>query len=460
MSKVTTQGNENSLEQFGYEQKLNRVLGLPSVVLFGFAYLAPCTIFSYYGLIQGSTHGMMSLSYLVATIAMFFTALSYRQMVKAYPIAGSVYNYVGRSMNGHVGFLSGWAILMDYILLPMINYVIASNYIPVLIPGLPPWVFILIMIVVVTTINLVGVKFMSSFDNVLILIQLAFVIATVIFAIRIIIMKDYDILNVKGIFNIDEFGNVGVNGIVSGSAILCLCFLGFDSVTTLAEECHDPGKTVGRALIIVCLCAGAVFVVCTYLFQLAWPDGWKSLDPDNGSYQLVGYLAGQFMGTLLCVIMLVACLGSALSSQASCARILFSMGRDNQLPKKFFGHVSEKHQVPSYNLILIGVASISACFLNLETGSTMVNFGALLGFTLVNVSVITHYWVKEKKRGVAAFFKYILLPVLGSIVTIYLFVNLGKLALCIGGVWLLIGFIVLLINTKGFKVKPTELKGE
>lgn len=454
---MSNQNKENNLEQFGYEQKLDRVLGLPAVCLFGFAYLAPCTVFSYYGLIQTSTHGMIAFSYLIATAAMLFTALSYRQMVKAYPIAGSVYNYVSRSLNPHIGFLSGWAILLDYILLPMINYVIASLYIPILLPSIPVWLDIVILIIIVTGVNLIGVKIMSSFDNILIIIQLAFLLTAIIFAVKIIVMNDYSIIDINGIYNSEQIGDVGFGGVVSGAAILCLCFLGFDSVTTLAEECHDPGKTVGRALLIVCLCAGGLFIVSTYLFQLAWPEGWKEMDPDNGSYQLIGFLAGQFMSTLLCVVMIIACLASAISSQASCARILFSMGRDGQLPEKFFGHVSEKHKVPNYNLILIGVVSLVAIFLNLDKATTMVNFGALLGFTLVNLCVFVHYWVKEKRRGPAAVFKFIIMPLIGACVTLYLFINLGTWALSIGLCWLILGFIVLAINTKGFKRTPSKM---
>ena len=387
---IKASAGDDTLESFGYEQELNRVLGLPAVCLFGFAYLAPCTIFSYFGLINGSTHGMMSFAYFIATVAMLFTALSYRQMVKAYPIAGSVYNYTSRSINPSVGFLSGWVILLDYILLPMINYIIAAGFIPLILPGIPVWLDMIILIVIVTVVNLVGVKVMSTFDNIFIVIQFAFVLTAIVFAVKVIGQHDYSILDINGFINISEWSNVGLNGVVSGAAVLCLCFLGFDSVTTLAEEAKDPAKTVGRALLIITLCAGGLFVISTYLFQIAWPEGWRELDPDNGSYQLIGYLAGEFMATLLCWIMIIACLASAISSQASCARILYSMGRDHQLPNKVFGHVSKKYKVPDYNIIFIGIVSLLSIWISLDVGSTMINFGALLGFTMVNVSVFAH----------------------------------------------------------------------
>ena len=445
---IKASAGDDTLESFGYEQELNRVLGLPAVCLFGFAYLAPCTIFSYFGLINGSTHGMMSFAYFIATVAMLFTALSYRQMVKAYPIAGSVYNYTSRSINPSVGFLSGWVILLDYILLPMINYIIAAGFIPLILPGLPVWLDMIILIVIVTVVNLVGVKVMSTFDNIFIVIQFAFVLTAIVFAVKVIGQHDYSILDINGFINISEWSNVGLNGVVSGAAVLCLCFLGFDSVTTLAEEAKDPAKTVGRALLIITLCAGGLFVISTYLFQIAWPEGWRELDPDNGSYQLIGYLAGEFMATLLCWIMIIACLASAISSQASCARILYSMGRDHQLPNKVFGHVSKKYKVPDYNIIFIGIVSLLSIWISLDVGSTMINFGALLGFTMVNVSVFAHYWVREKNRGPAAVIKFIILPLCGVCVCMYLWANLGFWALVIGFIWLAIGVVVLVINKK------------
>lgn len=445
---IKAKASGDTLESFGYEQELNRVLGLPAVCLFGFAYLAPCTIFSYFGLINGSTHGMMSFAYFIATVAMLFTALSYRQMVKAYPIAGSVYNYTSRSINPSVGFLSGWVILLDYILLPMINYIIAAGFIPLILPGIPVWLDMIILIVIVTVVNLVGVKVMSTFDNIFIVIQFAFVLTAIVFAVKVIGQHDYSILDINGFINISEWSNVGLNGVVSGAAVLCLCFLGFDSVTTLAEEAKDPAKTVGRALLIITLCAGGLFVISTYLFQISWPEGWRELDPDNGSYQLIGYLAGEFMATLLCWIMIIACLASAISSQASCARILYSMGRDHQLPNKVFGHVSKKYKVPDYNIVFIGIVSLLSIWISLDVGSTMINFGALLGFTMVNVSVFAHYWVREKNRGPAAVIKFIILPLCGICVCMYLWANLGFWALVIGFIWLAIGVVVLVINKK------------
>lgn len=440
-------GAENSLESFGYQQELNRTLGLGAVVLFGAAYMAPCTIFSYFGLIGTQTHGMVAMSYLVATVAMFFTAMSYRQMVKAFPIAGSVYNYVAHSMKTEIGFLSGWAILLDYILLPMINYIIAANFIPILLPGIPRWVQIIVLIAVVTIVNLIGVRALSTIDNILVIAQVLFVVVALVYAFKIIVLNDYNLIDINGLMDVSEFSNVGVSGLIGGAAILCLCFLGFDSVTTLAEEAKNPGKTVGKALIILVVCVGGYFVLSTYVFQIAYPEGWKEMSPENGAYDLLGHIAGQFMGTILCVIMICACLACAISSQAACARILFGMGRDHQLPK-FFAHVSKKNQVPDYGIIAIGVISLIALCLDLDLASTMINFGALLGFSMVSASVIAWYWIRNSKRGTYAVVNYLIFPIIGICICMYLWANLGKLAMIIGFSWILIGLIAMLIAKK------------
>lgn len=411
------------------------------------AYMAPCTIFSYFGLIGVSTHGMVSMAYLVATVAMFFTALSYRQMVKAFPIAGSVYNYTSHSMRPEIGFMSGWAIMLDYILLPMINYIIACNFIPIIIPAAPRWLCIIILIAAVTIINLIGVNVLSHVDNILVIFQFLFVLVALIFALILIFKEDYALLDINGLMNVSEFDEVGISGLISGAAILCLCFLGFDSITTLAEEAKDPARTVGKALILLVAIIGGYFVISTYIFQIAYPEGWKEMSPDNGAYDLLGHIAPGWMGTLLCIVMIAACLASAISSQASCARILYGMGRDRQIPK-FFAHVSRKHQVPDYGIIAIGVVSLVAIILDLDVASTMINFGALLGFSMVSLSVIVWYWGRQKKRGVGAVFNFLVFPIIGICICMYLWVNLGHLALIIGFIWLIIGLICMLIAKK------------
>lgn len=321
--------------------------------------------------------------------------------------------------------------MLDYILLPMINYIICCNFVPIILPGVPRWLCIIILIAAVTLINLVGVKFLSTVDNVLVIFQFAFVLVAIIFALKLIGSESLALFDINGLMNVSEFDEVGMGGLFSATAILCLCFLGFDSVTTLAEEAKDSGKTVGSALILLVCIVGGYFVVSTYIFQIAYPEGWTEMDPDNGADDLLGHIAPQWMATLLVICIIAACLASAISSQAGCARILYGMGRDRQLPK-FFAHVSKKNQVPDYALIIIGAVSLLAIILDLGLASTMINFGALRGFSMVSVSVIAWYWVKGQRRGPGAVLNFLIFPICGIVVCMYLWLNLGKAAIIIG----------------------------
>ena len=462
---MSTQETQSNLEKYGYEQSLNRVLGLGSLIFYGLAYLAPLTIFTTYGLITNMTHGMLALAYLAATVAMVLTALSYAQMVKAYPMAGSVYSYAQRSINPHVGFLSGWAILMDYLLIPMMNYLVAAIFLQPVFPGVPSWVFILIYIVVVTIINVIGIQLTAWVNNGLVLIQAVFLVAFLIFVIKWIATGNgaATFFDWTAFFNANEFAKPGVGwgAILGGASILALSFLGFDAVTTVAEEAIEPEKNVGRAIIITCIGAGAVFVITGYLCQLAWPMGWNEFKSvDTGAYELIAKVAGSAMGYLFTGAYCIACLASAMASQASASRILFGMGRDGALPKKFFAYIHPKFQTPVYNVLLIGIISLVALKLTLAAAASLINFGALVGFTLVNLSVIAHYFIRQKHRSGTSIIKYLILPLLGAATTFTIWLNLDVHSKILGFCWLIVGTIWLAISTKGFTKLPPDLKME
>lgn len=459
--------DSSALESFGYKQTLKRVLPLRSLVFYGLAYLAPVTIFSTYGPVQVQTHGMLAFAYLVATAGMIFTALSYSKMSKAYPVAGSVYSYVHRSMSAHLGFLSGWAILMDYLLLPMINYLLAGIYLNVVLPQVPIWVFMVIYIIIVTVINLMGIQITSWVNNGLIITQVIFVVFFVILAARFVLMGGGagTLIDPNAFANPAELqilGNGSVMGgigvIFGGASILCLSFLGFDAVTTVSEEAINPEKNIGRAIIITCLSAGLIFIAVSYLFQLAWPTGWQEFqDPDSGAAELIVRIGQSFMVYFFTAVYCIGCFASATASQSSAARLLYGMGRDGALPRKFFAHLNEKRQAPSYNIILIGVVSLVGIVLPLTLAISLINFGALAGFTLVNISVIAHYFVKQKKRSIAGVFNYLILPLIGAVICFLIWLSLDVHSKILGACWLVVGFIVLLFTTQFFRRPPIDL---
>jgi putrescine importer len=347
----------------------------------------------------------------------------------------------------------------------MMNYLVAAIFLQPVFPGVPSWVFILIYIVVVTIINVIGIQLTAWVNNGLVLIQAVFLAAFLIFVIKWIATGNgaATFFDWTAFFNANEFAKPGVGwgAILGGASILALSFLGFDAVTTVAEEAIEPEKNVGRAIIITCIGAGAVFVITGYLCQLAWPMGWNEFKSvDTGAYELIAKVAGSAMGYLFTGAYCIACLASAMASQASASRILFGMGRDGALPKKFFAHIHPKFHTPVYNVLLIGVISLVALKLTLAAAASLINFGALVGFTLVNLSVIAHYFIRQKHRSGTSIIKYLILPILGAATTFTIWWNLDIHSKILGFSWLIVGTIWLAISTKGFTKLPPDLKME
>lgn len=451
------------LQKFGYEQTLSRVLPLSSLIFYGLAYLCPVTIFSTYGLVSSMTHGMLSLTYAVATLAMILTALSYSHMVKAYPVAGSVYSYVQRSINPHLGFLAGWAILMDYLLLPMINYLLAAIFLAPVFPSVPAWVWIIGYIIFVTIVNYFGIQLTSWVNNGLIIIQAVFVVAFLLFVFKWLATGNgaATFFDMNAFINNKELSSIGFGTVLTGASILALSFLGFDAVTTVSEEAINPEKNIGKAIIITCLGAGIYFIIVGYLCQLAWPNGWNEFETvDSGAYELIVKVAGNVMGYLFTAVYCIGCLASAMASQSSAARILFGMGRDGSLPKNIFAYVHPKHKTPTFNIFLIGAISLIGIKLSLAAAASLINFGALAGFALVNISVIAHYFIKKHQRSAWGTIKYLILPLGGAIVCLLIWVSLDIHSKILGFSWLTVGIIYLAATTSFFRKLPPDLKME
>jgi putrescine importer len=215
------------------EGHLKRVLGVPSLVLFGMVYMVPLTVFTTYGIVTELTGGRVPVAYLVTLVAMVFTARSYARMSAAYPVAGSAYAYTQKSFGAPVGFLAGWSLLLDYLFLPMLNYLVIGIYLGAAIPSVPAWVFILGSIVLVTALNIVGIVSVARANFLLLALQAVFIVVFV--AMAVVTISGAGSVNLLAPFTGD--GTVdGATPIFAGAAILCLSFLGFDAVSTLSEE--------------------------------------------------------------------------------------------------------------------------------------------------------------------------------------------------------------------------------
>ena len=250
---------------------LTRTLGLPSLVLLGLAYMTPIIVLGIFGIVAEITAGASASAYLVALIAMVFTASSYARLAAAYPVAGSAYTYVGKTVDSRVGFLVGWAVLLDYLFLPMVIWLIGASYLNAQFPSVPNAVWVLTFIALTTFLNILGIKVADRANFVLMAFQTLVLILFVVFAILFIVGAN----GAGGLVNSSPFVGIDASfgAITAGAAVAAYCFLGFDAVTTFTEEAIDPRRTVPKAIMLVALLGGGIFVAVSYVTQLVHPGG-------------------------------------------------------------------------------------------------------------------------------------------------------------------------------------------
>ena len=432
-----------------HEGHLKRALGLPSLVLFGLVYMVPLTVFTTYGIVTETTGGRLPLAYVVTLITMVFTALSYARMSAAIPVAGSAYTYTQRTFGAPVGFLAGWSLLLDYLFLPMLNYLVIGLYLNAALPALPAWVIVVVSIGIVTALNIVGIVSVARANFLIIAIQAIFIV--VFIALAIAKTTGYGKVDLVAPFTGDGSAG-GFSPILAGAAILCLSFLGFDAVSTLSEEARDARRTVPQAIMISTVVSGIIFILLSYVSQLVFPSN-RFAAVDTGSTDVMVAAGGAFVNTFFTAAYVAGALGSALTSQASVARILFAMGRDGILPRKVFGHVSAKFSTPVYAILTVSAISLLAIWIDLAILASVVSFGALVAFSVVNLSVIKHYFIDMRERNVLL---NLIAPAIGFLLTAWLWTSLSGTALTIGLIWLAIGFVWLLVVTRGFR-RPTPV---
>ena len=436
------------------DNTLKRTMKLHHLVIFGVAFLTPMIAYTIYGVIATASHGVESGSICFAVIAMLFTALSYGHMAKAFPAAGSTYTYTRKAINDKLGVVAGWIVLLGYVFFPMAIWLIGASYFSAAVPAVPSWVWLIGFIVVTSLINIVGVEVGSKINFIMVSIQVVIIVAFLIFTIKAITegMGEGTLASFSPFYNPD----IDFSYTVAGAAAACYCFLGFDALTTFTEDTIDPTKNIPRSIILTLLVCGAIFLVVTYFTHLVHPS-FDYPNPDNAAYDIAKQVAPSIFGGIFLIGTIAGQFAAGLSAQASGARLLYAMGRDGVLPKKFFGNLNHKTQTPVNAIILTGVVALFAVFLDVTKATAYINFGGFVAFFFVNISVIVYYFVKQKQRSVKGFFLYLVFPVLGARLCLYLLVHLDKIAIILGCAWTVAGIIYLLVLTKGLKEEPPEL---
>lgn len=441
----------------GHEQgetHFRRVLGLPALVFFGLAYMVPLTVWTTYGVVTDQTNGHLPAAYVVTIVAMLLTAYSYGRMVEARPTAGSAYTYASSAFGRGPGFMVGWGLMLDYVFLPMINYLVIGLYMTDYFPGVPQEVWIVAAIALCTGLNILGVRLLAGMNLVFVVAQLVFIVVFV----ALVIGKITGDVEVKS-FTAPFFESGMDSGAVfAGAAVLALSFLGFDAVSTLSEETRDPRKLIPRAIMLCTFVGGGVYVLQSYAGHLVFPDYASFEDhADVASTDVMKATGGDLLNSFFTATYVAGAFACAMASQASVSRVLFAMGRDGSLPRPVFGQLHRRYRTPVTANLVVGAAGFLALVLSLATVSSIISFGALLAFSFVNLSVTKHYLIDGGRRSGADLVRFGLIPIVGFAVTIWLWTNLSGETFLIGGLWLVVGFAWLLFLTRGFTRKPPAM---
>lgn len=436
--------------------KLRRTLKTSDLVIFGLVFMIPLAPAGMYGVYLGPSGGMVALCYLIGMVAMFFTGMSYKVMSQKFPMAGSVYVYVQKGVSPALGFLTGWAILLDYFLMPATVVIIGSIYGNALIPSIPTWIWILGFITFSTTINVLGVDLMSKCSWILFSLQLVVIIGFIVCIIRLLLNGTIH-FNMISFYNPEQFD---LSSILKATGVVVLSYLGFDAISTLAEETINPERAVGKAIILSILIIGLIFIATTFFAGMAYPN-YQDLNPDTAFTDIVTFVGGTWLNILTTITLIVSFgIATTQASQVAVARVLFAMGRDRVLPKQL-AYVSKKTQSPVVATILVGIIITPiSLFCSINFITSIVSFGALLGFILLNLAVISRFLIKndEKISLQKKIIDYGLYPMIGLIVTVWIFINLDANAHLIGALWLLIGILYLAGVTKFFKNPVPQLE--
>jgi len=430
-----------SLESLGYKQELKRSLSTADLVVYGLIFMVPIAPFGIYGTVMSISEGMVVLAYMVGMIGMIFTAFSYWRMSEEFPISGSVYGYATHAIGKGVGFVSGWAILLDYILVPALLYVVAAVALQSILPDVPFWVWIVFFVAFNTVINIIGIQFTSRLNWVMLVFE---IIVFIIFCVAAIIYinNSPDVgFTLKPIFSPESF-NIGI--LLSAVSVCVLSFLGFDGISTLAEESKGGNDSVGRASIWALVLVGGFFFVQTYLAAcvIPWAGAATFANIDSAFYE-VAEVAGGAKVMWICAIATGLAWGIAdcMVAQAAISRIIFSMARDGFLPKPL-AKVHPKFKTPHISTLFIAVISLVITLgftQGIQDLAELINFGALSAFIILNFTVIYYFIYKKKSKQ---YFKHLVLPLIGFLVIGVVWFSLSSQAMKLGVIWVAAGILL------------------
>ena len=429
--------------------RLRRALTLWDLILYGVIVIQPTAPMSIFGVLAKRGQGHVATTILIAMVAMLFTAISYGRMARAYPSAGSAFTYVGQEINPALGYITGWSMVMDYMLNPMICAIWISQQAQVFVPDVPYWLWAILVTAIFTGLNVLGIK-ASARINTGLAVGMGIVIAIFFAAAAKFV---FHLPHGAGFWTRPFYDPATFNlpTVLGGTSIAVLTYIGFDGISTLSEEVENPRRNILLATVLTCVVIGFLSALEVYAAQLINPH------PDLSTETLLDTafvnVAAKAWAPLLAIVggtLVVANFGSGMGAMLGAARLLFGMGRSSALPKSFFGALDPKTRVPRNNVLFVGGLTLIGAFaMSYELGAQMVNFGALIAFMGVNLAAFVRYFWRAEKKTVGNG----LPPVLGFLICPLLWLNLSHPALIAGSIWMAAGIAFGAWKTRGFRAE-------
>ncbi len=444
-----------SLQEFGYKEQLNRALTTKDLIIYGMIFMVPIAPFAVFGFVWDEAKGMVPLAYLIGLVGMFFTALSYAAMSRAFPLAGSVYAYAHRGLHEIAGFFSGWLILLDYILVPSLLYLISAAALRPLFPAVPPWAWLVGFISFNGVVNLLGIAFTARVNRYILVMELVTLVLFVVLGLSALHGgMGAGGLTLEPLYDPRVFSWSTVAGATS---IAVLSFLGFDGISTLAEENRGNQNAVGRATVLSLVLVGALFMLQTWIAtDLA--RGMRFVSADTAFYEVAERAGGAWLRLITILATVIAsAIANAMAAQAAVSRILFAMARDGKLPA-VLAKVHPRFKTPYVSTLVVAAVSLLVGILfadRLDDLTRIVNFGALAGFVLLHLSVINHYFYRRRSGD---WLRHCIFPLTGLSIIVYVLYEMDRAAKILGACWIGIGVLYYLVMALRSRRKPLALE--
>lgn len=434
--------------------RLRRVLSLGDLILYGIVAVTPSAPVTVFGLASVRARGHTVDTILFAMVAMTLTAISYGRMASIYPAAGSAYTYVGKGLNPHLGFLAGWAMLLDYLLNPLFCVVYCALIVLRVLPHVPYVLISASFAGGMTFLNVRGIRATARTNQVLMTVMGLLLLAFIGLAARYLLSHG----GWGGLFSTAPFYDpreFDFHAVLHATSFAALTYIGFDAVTTLAEDVHNPKRNVLLAIVTVVLFTGIFGGMLTYLAQRVWPDFRTFPDVATAFMDATRRVGGTWLFEATVVLVALADFGAGVATQVGAARLLFGMGRDNVLPKRFFAYLDPRGNTPTFNILLIGALSFAGSLgKRYDLIAELLNFGAFLGFMGVNLATIRQFYFLPQTGRTKNFFLDLVVPSLAFVICLVIWLGLGRLAKIVGGVWFVVGLSYLAVRTRGFRSTP------